>query len=182
MMILDFVKENIIDLITAVAAIFSLYFAFKASRLTNYINTITVERIKWLSSLKELSSEFVACCYSLDLPNKVEYTRLVKLHKIMLLYLNPKEDEKIIKILNELIVMTSNAVNELNNTNKSTEFLKLTEKADDLIINIQAKCKIEWERIKKEAGKQDKNTNYSRMSNEIENLTLEYREIYKRTY
>lgn len=51
--------ELTIQLITALAALLGLFFAFKASRRTSYINTITAERIKWLGNLKELVSELL---------------------------------------------------------------------------------------------------------------------------
>lgn len=168
---------DIIQFITAVAAVFGLFFSYQASRKSSYINTITVERIKWLNKLKELVAEFVSCCYN----NNSDFVNFVRLHKIILLYLNPKEDEKIIRILSNMISLTVKAQEELKTSNDDKYFLDLTEHANELINHIQAKCKLEWERIKKETGDKKQTTEYKEITAGINNLAQEYREIYCRT-
>lgn len=168
---------DIIQFITAVAAVSGLFFSYQASKKSSYINTITVERIKWLNKLKDLVAEFVSHCYGNDL----ELIKFVKLHKIILLYLNPKEDEKIIEILNKMVTLKLNSNEELRNDGDTKFYMELLEVSHELINHIQAKCKLEWERIKEETGDKSQLSKYEENAKGIEDLAQEYREIYCRS-
>lgn len=171
-----YILKNPFPILSSILALFAVIFSFKASQKTNYVNTITSERIKWLSKLKELTSGYIACCYNLQ-NNYEELKELQKLNKLLKLYLNPKEDKSIIKLLDEILILACDARRELDDTEEDSIILDLMSKGDLLITHMQAKAKTEWERIKKESKSLRRNkTNPIELFNEYEIIKQEIKD------
>ena len=143
-----------------------MYFAYKASKKSSYISTVTYERINWLKDLKKLTAEFISLCYSFKY---ADFAKLVELSKLLLLHLNPIEDEDIIKSIRKVTSLAIDAREELENKKENNLFMDLASEADEFLVLIHLKCKFEWERIKDEAG-YNKKTNLDKKDSYTKNL------------
>ena len=134
---------------TFAIGIANVVFNYKNSSRTQYINTITSERIKWINSIRENVSEFCGKARFLaywgdessdkkkDWINELNY-----LFNLIRLQLNPKgeADQKIFNVMKEITGLAS--------PNSVEDYCKTEE---ELIALVQKYLKTEWDRVKKEA-------------------------------
>ena len=142
-----------------------LWVGLKNSRKTNYINSVTASRIKYIQDLRNRISEFCGLVYSYNAtshslaatPEKLfELQReFDKLKYLIKLHLNPEDtywDDKILKLIDEIIALTDKDPKE---------------KIDELITIMQFLLKLEWEGAKMESqkgilSKEEKDNNYKK--------------------
>ena len=121
--------ENLNTYISISAVVISL-FGFMLSRRQLYNNTVTINRMKWISDVRQLVSEFIEC-YLKNNCDKSELS-IIK-YKIDLYFDFNNDDQKRLSIsMNELI----------NNNNISIE---------QIVSNSQAVLANSWKRIKLES-------------------------------
>lgn len=115
--VLQFIQDNgnvitfIGILLTFLTSAFSLYYSWKSSKSSKYIDTITKNRIEWICNLRDLISEYISltmitplsallCCDDLS----IYYRKVRNLNMKIKLMLNFYEemDKKIILIADEL--------------------------------------------------------------------------------
>lgn len=153
-------KTETTQLITLLGVILSfvigtlgLWVGLRNSRKTNYINSVTASRIRYIQDIRNRISEFCGLVYSY---NAVFYTsdslaatpekmfelkkELNKLKYLIKLLLNPEDaywDDKIL-----------NSIDDINNSIMDED---PKEKIDKLIILTQFLLKLEWEGAKMES-------------------------------
>lgn len=131
-----------------------LWIAIRNSRKTNYINSVTASRIKYIQDIRNRISEFCGLVYSYNLTYSTSHSLAAtpdklfelqrefdKLKYLIKLHLNPEDiywDEKIFKLIDEIIALTDK---------------EPKEKIDDLIVITQFLLKLEWEGAKLESQK-----------------------------
>jgi hypothetical protein len=147
--ILNYVKSNLLGIITAFVAFMSFLYSFKASKITNYVNTITAHRLKDIMLLKELATELISICYSFELSID-SIKELAKVQKKLLLHLNPIEDIIAINIIKKIIIQTNNTTNKSKTGIETNVYEDLLELCDELLLYIRVRCKVEWEKTKRE--------------------------------
>lgn len=141
-------------LVTFLVAGFNLFYSINSSRKTTYINTVTTSRMKWIDSLRDKVSAFIAVTITLVNPEypesepKVVATlkkeRDTLLHQIIL-HLNPdkEKDQAIVKFVEQVSALTEQGV--------------YSEELARVIVNLRdatgAYIKKEWEKVKDEAEK-----------------------------
>lgn len=127
----------------------NVVFNYKNSSRTQYINTITSERIKWINSIRENVSEFCGKARFLaywgdESPDekKDRIKELNYLFNLIRLQLNPKgeADQKIFNVLK--------AITGVASPNSVEAYCK---KEEELVTLVQEYLKTEWDRVKKEA-------------------------------
>ncbi|WP_294153957.1 hypothetical protein [uncultured Clostridium sp.] len=141
-------ETNIVALVTAIGVILTaimaginMYISTVKNKKTNYINTITTERIRWMTSLKEMISEFCSLSYK-DMYDMelTDYSDEVKmLESRIKLYLNPIDDKEIVEQLEV-------CVREMMSSRRCPSI-----ELDKLVTLSQKMFKKEWERVKKES-------------------------------
>lgn len=135
--------------LTFSVALINLFLTLKNNRKNIFINSVTNSRIKYIQEIRNNISEFCGIVHSycffggkLDDKNLFDLqTHADKTKYLIRLYLNPEDkfwDEKIIKLLDEIL--------ELTDKNP-------TEKIDELILITQYLLKLEWEGAKLESEK-----------------------------
>lgn len=136
-------------IITAIISLINIYISYYGNRKTAYINTITSERIRWMTSLKEMLSEFCSLVYKQSDESRTENygDQIVKLQLKIKLYLNPLDDKPIIDQLDI-------CVDEILNTNNCRK-----ENLDKLVCISQKMLKNEWKRIKNESQNGNREAN-----------------------
>lgn len=167
--------ENTTQIITLFGVILSflvgaagLWVGLKNSRKTNYINSVTASRIKYIQDIRNRISEFCGLVYSYNATNFTSHSlaatpeklfelqrELDKLKYLIKLHLNPEDtywDDKILKLIDEVIALRYNDPKE---------------KIDDLIVITQFLLKLEWEGAKLESqkgilSKEEKDSNYKK--------------------
>lgn len=151
-------KYNLLYLIgislTFLVGIANIILTLRNSKKTTFINSITASRIRYIQDLRNRISEFCGLVYSYNLtysksnflgatPDKIfELQReFDKLKYLIKLHLNPEDtywDERILKLLDEIIALRDKDPNE---------------KIDELITITQFLLKLEWEGAKVESEK-----------------------------
>ena len=158
-------SKNLIQLITVIVATFGLIVTIinnksikKINSNSIYVNAITTERVRWLSNLKGLVSEFLMEIETyvpipnqkIDIADKNEKLLLLR-HKIEF-HLNPIEDEKFARDIANFINFARDRYKEIIKTDdyevKSDEFL---QKHGEITAYSAALFKTEWERVKNES-------------------------------
>lgn len=134
-------------IITAIVSSINIYISFQNNKKTAYINTITSERIRWMTRLKEMLSEFCSLRYKefseLDLKDYTD--QIVKLQSKIKLYLNPN-DRYDMSIIEQLDLCSKGMIN--SNDCKREDLNKLIDLSQKMFKN-------EWERIKRESKNGD---------------------------
>jgi hypothetical protein len=137
--------------LTFLVACFNLVYSITNSRKTIYVNTVTTSRTKWIDSLRDKVSLFIAVTTRLRNPVKVEtdwdninallLQRETLLHQVIL-HLNPTdtEDKEIADLVKQIHSLTPNS--------QSKEIGALIVKLRDAT---GAYIKKEWEKVKREA-------------------------------
>lgn len=144
---------------TLFVGIFNATTNWRISRRTIFINTVTAERVKWLSALRENISTYCGLTYTWQLSRFGDKSReqetiiqIDKLRHLIRLQLNPGDSpdsmiETLVDDIAKLVVghqvdtITSNA--ELNG------------KINLLVVHSQNLLKNEWEKVKKETKQGD---------------------------
>ncbi len=166
---------NTTQIITLLGVIFSfivsaagLWVGLKNSRKTNYINSVTASRIKYIQDIRNRMSEFCGLVYSYNATYSTSHSLAAtpeklfelqrefdKLKYLIKLHLNPEDtywDDKILKLIDDIIALTDKDPKE---------------KIDDLIVITQFLLKLEWDGAKLESqkgilSKEEKDNNYKR--------------------
>lgn len=135
--------------IAAIAAIIAAAFAIMGARRTNYTNAIVASRIRWISEMREDFSNLFADAERIfeavegtDTPAVDARDYLAASLKLRL-RLNPKDDEGTLKKLEglERAVIAACHGEDWQNLDR-----------DEMIPEIQALLKREWDKSKKEAA------------------------------
>lgn len=150
-------------ILTFIVGVANLYVAFRNSRKTIFINSITSSRIKYIQDLRNNISEFCGLVYSYNAKNvNLTDKDLFEIHKEadklkyrLRLYLNPEDiywDTKIMDLMSEILTLTDKDP---------------TNKIEDLMIITQYLLKLEWEGAKLESqkgiiSKEEKRTLYEK--------------------
>jgi hypothetical protein len=129
----------------------NLIFNLRSSSKTIFVNTVSSSRLKWIDSLRDKVSEFMAVSarftQAVTAPNEVAGLLLQRdtlLHEIVL-HLNPRdpEDQKIRILVDQVCELTGDR-------ERSSEFARaLIELRDATGIYL----KKEWNRVKQESAK-----------------------------
>lgn len=162
-----------------------LWVGIRNSRKTNYINSVTASRIRYIQDIRNRISEFCGLVYSYNTTystsNSLAATPDVlfelqrefdKLKYLIKLHLNPEDvywDDKILKLIDEIISLTDKDPKE---------------KIGDLIVITQFLLKLEWEGAKMESqngilSKKEKSKLYKKHVQLYENF-LQQQEKQKR--
>jgi hypothetical protein len=136
-------------LIAAIAAIIAAAFAIMGARRTNYTNAIVASRIRWISEMREDFSNLFADAERIfntvgaqDNPAVAARDYLAASLKLRL-RLNPKDDAGTLKKLDNLECAAIAACRDEDWSNFDRE---------QMIPEIQALLKREWDKSKKEAA------------------------------
>lgn len=136
-------------LLTFLVGVTNLILTIRNSTKTTFITAITNSRIKYIQEIRNYISDFCGLIYSYNIRLKdIDPDKLFELHKqadktkyLIRLYLNPEDkywDDKIIKLLDEILQLTDKKPNE---------------KIEELITITQYLLKLEWEGAKLESEK-----------------------------
>ncbi len=98
---------------TLIVGIWNVIINYTKNKKELFVNAITSERVKWMSKLRELSSEYISLtrihnhkeAYENDLGKRSEYLdKIVQVNSEIKLHLNYKgdEDKKIISVMDEI--------------------------------------------------------------------------------
>lgn len=137
-------------LATIILSSSSLYFSFKNTKKTLFINSITKSRIEWISTLRNNISKFCGLIFHLALSdlNTTERNKVLeemdKLKYLIILQLN-REDEFDKKLILQLQSIAS--------TPNLQDISELEQKIENLILLTQDLLKLEWEGAKLESMK-----------------------------
>lgn len=140
------------DLFIAVFAvsgvIITAWIALHNNNKNVLIKTVTEERAKWRSELRNTFAEFVKLTSEhVDNANVTNTPRIRELKTHLQLRLNPSQDEKH-KLDQDIILIIKHIVSDLDTAgNKQT----ILDHLNDLECHIQQLLKDEWDKSKKEA-------------------------------
>ncbi len=136
--------------VTFVVSVANLIYSLRNNRRTTFVNTVTTSRLKWIDSLRDKVSEFIAVTTRLSgppLPSNDSRVLLLQrdtlLHQIAL-HLNPDdpEDQKIRVLVDHMRDLTENGA---PNNELSAALAKLRDATGKYL-------KKEWNRVKEESG------------------------------
>lgn len=134
---------------TFLIGVWNLVLNYWNSRRTNFINTVTSQRIKWIEQLRQDISTFSGLAYTWSVsnmegkPQEFEMVREIdRLRHVIRLRLNPQgtHDKRIESLLVEVPKYTD-----------PRQIAKLSIALEDLTTTTQLLLKQEWEKVKKEA-------------------------------
>lgn len=139
--------------LTFLVGLANLVYSLRSNRRTSYVNTVTTSRLKWIDSLRDKVSEFIAVTTRLLNPRpppgdsaaaELLLQRDTLLHQIVL-HLNPhdSEDQRIRRLVDE--------VRDL--TDQGTPMKQVSERLDQLRDAAADYLKKEWNRVKVESTK-----------------------------
>lgn len=126
---------------------------YRVARRTAFINTVTVERIKWIEKLRDNISTFCGLTHtwrSSELEGKSDELEMLKqldkLRYLIRLQLNPggEYDKEIESLIAEIPDLTH-----------ETQVDRLKGKINDLIVVSQKLLKNEWDKVKEESKRGD---------------------------
>jgi hypothetical protein len=137
--------------ITFIVSCLTLYFTLRNNRQTLFVNTVTTSRLKWIDSLRDKVSEFIAVSNRLVDPREASrpehfsgllLQRDALLHQIVL-HLNPidPEDQKIKTLVDNVRQETEASA---SSSELAGGLLKLRDATADYL-------KKEWNRVKVES-------------------------------
>lgn len=136
-------------LLTFLVGVTNLILTLRNNKKTTFITAITNSRIKYIQEIRNCISDFCGLIYSYNVRLKeLNEDEFFELHKqadktkyLIRLYLNPEDkywDDKIIKLLDEILKLTDKNPND---------------KIEELITITQYLLKLEWEGAKLESEK-----------------------------
>ncbi|PXX96668.1 hypothetical protein [Halomonas sp. LBP4] len=129
--------------------VWNLVLNYWHTRRTNFINTVTSQRVKWIEQLRQDISTFSGLTYTWSAssmegkPQEFDMVREIdRLRHVIRLRLNPrgKHDNRIETLLEEIPRYTD-----------PSQSAKLAAALNDLTTTTQLLLKEEWEKVKKEA-------------------------------
>jgi hypothetical protein len=135
--------------VTLAISMANLVYSIVNNRKTIFVNTVTTSRLKWISSLRDKVSEYIAVSAQFAGPKEnlgdpgALSLRRDTLHHQIALHLNPRdpEDQKILQLTDHVSELIAN--NKIDKLPTTTLMLRKAT-ADYL--------KKEWNRVKKESG------------------------------
>jgi hypothetical protein len=139
--------------LTLLVGLANLVYSLWSNRRTSFVNTVTASRLKWIDSLRDKVSEFIAVTTRLSdrrpppgdsIAADLLLQRDTLLHQIVL-HLNPhdSEDQRIRKLVDE--------VRDL--TDQGASIKQISEQLDHLRDATADYLKKEWNRVKVESTK-----------------------------
>ena len=138
-------------LVTFLLGLGNIIYNLYISRRTTFINSVTAERVKWLSDVRGNISSFAGLTHhwvQSDLKDTDKSPEILKeidrLRYLIMLQLNPKG-----KFEHEIIEL----IGIIPNIVLDPERKKLWSAMDQLVSNTQSLLKEEWEKVKREAGR-----------------------------
>ena len=138
----------IISSIAFLGVFITAWLAFKTNNKNLLIKTVTDERAKWRSELREVCGEFVKLVYEqVSSSDAVNKPRINELKVQMKLRVNPSQEEN--HILDQNIISISQEI--VNLIEQGFEKNEVIEKLIELEGYVQALLKQEWDKSKSEA-------------------------------
>jgi hypothetical protein len=136
-------------ILTFLVGVATLYITIRNARKTNFINSITASRIKYIQELRTNLSHFCGIVTNFNSRNRVEKTKELnkiqleydKLKYLLKLYLNPEDeywDNEMMRLIKDIRERTDKDPNQC---------------IEDLIVITQYLLKLEWEGAKLESQK-----------------------------
>jgi len=135
-------------LLTFLVGVWNLVLNYRNTRRTNYINTVTAQRVKWLEQIRQDISSFCGITYTwhysdlADTPQEHDMLKEIdRLRHVIRLRLNPSgtHDKTIERLIAEIPKYTD--ISQRDKLQKSLEELTTTS---------QLLLKEEWEKVKRE--------------------------------
>ncbi|MEO5954252.1 MAG: hypothetical protein ABIR36_00955 [Nitrospiraceae bacterium] len=135
--------------LTFAVGVWNLVLTYRNTRRTNFINTVTSQRVKWIEQLRQDISTFCGLTYTWSAsnmegkPQEFEMVRDIdRLRHVIRLRLNPRgtHDGRIESLLEEIPQYTD-----------PSQSAKLAAALKELTTTTQLLLKEEWEKVKKEA-------------------------------
>ncbi len=136
-------------LATFVPGVWNLVMNYRNTRRSNFINTVTSQRVKWIEQLRQDISTFSGLTYTWcvsDLEGKPQEFEMLRdidrLRHVIRLRLNPSgmHDKRIEQLIEEIPKFTHVSQRE-----------KLLKALEGLTVTTQLLLKEEWEKVKMEA-------------------------------
>jgi hypothetical protein len=137
--------------LTFILGIWNLINSYLQTRKTNFINTVTKQRIEWIEQIRQDISKFCGLTHTWSfshLEGKPEEQNVLlqvdHLRHVIKLRLNPEgvADRKIAELIDK--------IPDLTHENKHEDLKKAIR---ELISETQAMLKAEWEKVKEESEK-----------------------------
>ena len=144
---------------TMVISIISIIYNMYATKKTQFINTVTSERIRWITTLKEYIAQYYSTASAFNNYNNIieNLNKCNKLRSKIILYLNPKDDEELINAINENynLIKEWDKLKLSGSTNEQSEskVKQYEDTLEKILYKSQEMLKNEWERVKLEARK-----------------------------
>ncbi len=134
--------------VTLLLGIWNAVGNYRTSRRTNFINTVTSQRVKWIEQLRQDISAFSGLVHTWYFsaqgkPQEYEVVKEIdRLRHVIRLRLNPagEHDRRIEALLEEIPKLTA-----------AVDADKLTAALNELTVESQRLLKEEWEKVKDEA-------------------------------
>jgi len=137
--------------LTFIVSSIGLFISWKNSHKTNFINSVTASRIKWIDNLRNNIAEFSGFVYHFaltEIKDEEEKNKIIKnidrLRYLIKLQLNNTAD------IDKEIIFLIDRIVDLTDPKKSAE---LTQTLNSLVLKTQTLLKFEWERVKEESLK-----------------------------
>jgi len=136
-------------MLTFAVGVWSLVLNYRNTRRTNFINTVTSQRVRWIEQLRQDISAFSGLTYTWSASNMEgkpqEYemvNEIDRLRHVIRLRLNPAgtHDKRVEALLEEIPRYTD-----------PSQSAKLSAALNDLTATTQFLLKEEWEKVKREA-------------------------------
>jgi hypothetical protein len=135
--------------VTFIVSVANLIYSLRNNKRTIFVNTVTTSRLKWIDSLRDKISEFIAVTTRLSDPTKSSdqsgdllLQRDTLLHQITL-HLNPSDDE------DQRIKLSAIRARDLSDQ------IGITQELDSVLIELRDATgrylKKEWTRVKAES-------------------------------
>lgn len=162
--------------VTFFIGIASIIYNIHISKKTQFINTVTTERIRWMTTLKEYIAQYYSTAHT-NIPPGDEETVTAKITAMLnecerlklkiILYLNPKDDKELIdeiranyNLLNQWSRYHLNLSCDIRNQEELDQVnSQFNNSLENILSKSQHMLKIEWERIKMESENGKLNTN-----------------------
>jgi hypothetical protein len=134
--------------LTFAASVANLIYSWRTSRRTTFVNTVTASRLKWIDSLRDKVSEYIAVTTQIAAQSsgstastELLLQRDTLLHQIVL-HLNPKDTED--QRIKHLVERTQISVGSLDKKELPAMLTELRNAAGSYL-------KKEWNRVKEES-------------------------------
>jgi hypothetical protein len=136
-------------LLTVALGIWNLIVNLGNTRRSNFINTVTSQRVKWIEQLRQDISAFTGLAHTLTTanvagkPEELEMLREIdRLQRVIRLRLNPsgKQDQRMEQLIQQIPRMTDPSNRQ-----------QLTAVLEEVIVTGRRLLKDEWDKVKLEA-------------------------------